>query len=240
MQRSFRGLFLFLATLGLVLDLGSKYGMFRWLYHEGEPVVEGAFQYSEWPLPRGEYNLIPGWFKFTAEFDTHTETGEGFLQSLRTWSAPVMPRVNHGALFGLGNEHKGFSNRGFAFVSFVAAVAIIIWSFRKNSTTDLWLSVSLGLILAGTIGNLYDRLVFGGVRDFLYFYKIDWPVFNIADCCLVVGASLLMVQEVLVPVKQPESAPEGTASANSATSAASAIVGETALTASPTSEAQRA
>jgi lipoprotein signal peptidase len=57
--------------------------------------------------------------------------------------------------------------------------------------------VALGLILGGTVGNLFDRLVFGGVRDFLYFYKIDWPVFNVADCCLVVGAGILLVQAVL-------------------------------------------
>jgi signal peptidase II len=53
------------------------------------------------------------------------------------------------------------------------------------------------LILAGTLGNLYDRLVFDGVRDFLHFYLIDWPVFNIADCCLVCGAFLLLAQAFL-------------------------------------------
>ena len=65
---------------------------------------------------------------------------------------------------------------------------------------------ALGLILGGTIGNLYDRLVFGGVRYFLYFHYIEWPVFNIADCCLVVGAGLLLVQAVFVP--PPEDKPE--------------------------------
>ena len=67
---------------------------------------------------------------------------------------------------------------------------------------------ALGLILGGTIGNLYDRLVFGGVRDFLYFYKIEWPVFNVADCCLVVGAALLLVQAVFVaPQEEQQPAP---------------------------------
>jgi len=54
--------------------------------------------------------------------------------------------------------------------------------------------MALGLILAGTLGNLYDRVVFGGVRDFLFFYYINWPVFNVADCCLVCGAFLLLIQ----------------------------------------------
>jgi lipoprotein signal peptidase len=50
------------------------------------------------------------------------------------------------------------------------------------------------LILAGTLGNLFDRVVFGGVRDFLYFYWFEWPVFNVADCFLVCGAGLLLLQ----------------------------------------------
>jgi lipoprotein signal peptidase len=53
----------------------------------------------------------------------------------------------------------------------------------------------LGLILAGTLGNLYDRILFNGVRDFFHWdYLYNWPVFNVADCCLVVGAGLLLVQ----------------------------------------------
>ncbi|MGL4422151.1 MAG: signal peptidase II, partial [Gemmataceae bacterium] len=73
--------------------------------------------------------------------------------------------------------------------------------------TDRWLSMALGLILGGTLGNFYDRVVFGGVRDFLYFYKIEWPVFNIADCCLVVGAAILLVQALFTPSTAPAVAP---------------------------------
>ena len=51
----------------------------------------------------------------------------------------------------------------------------------------------------------------GGVRDFLYFYKIEWPVFNVADCCLVCGAFLLLAQAFLAqPVAAPAvAAPRG-------------------------------
>ena len=46
---------------------------------------------------------------------------------------------------------------------------------------------ALGLILGGTLGNLYDRVVYDGVRDFIdwHYHDLEWPVFNIADCCLV-------------------------------------------------------
>src|SRR5262249_33652332 len=87
-----------------------------------------------------------------------------------------------------------YANTIFALVSVVAVVAIAFWSTRRSTARDWALCAALGLILGGTLGNLYDRLIFFGVRDFLYFYWIEWPVFNIADCCLVCGAFLLLGQ----------------------------------------------
>ena len=49
------------------------------------------------------------------------------------------------------------------------------------------------MIIAGAIGNLIDRILYGYVIDFLYFKLIDFPIFNFADCCVVVGAILLLV-----------------------------------------------
>jgi signal peptidase II len=85
----------------------------------------------------------------------------------------------------------------------IAALGISIWGMRKQTGRDKWLCISLGLILAGTVGNLFDRVVFGGVRDFLYFYLIEWPVFNVADCCLVIGALMLLVQAVFAKKADP-------------------------------------
>ena len=124
-----------------------------------------------------------------------------------------MPRVNKGALFGIGNEREGGANALFAGVSIFAGLAIISWSFYRATASDRLLCSALGLILAGTIGNLYDRLVFGGVRDFLHWYKLyDWPVFNIADCCLVCGAFLLLAHAFLT---HPATTTERTATESS-------------------------
>ena len=109
--------------------------------------------------------------------------------------------MNHGALFSLGAENGGSANRFFACVSVLAAVGISIWALLRKTREDRWLCVALGLILSGTLGNLFDRIVFGGVRDFLYFYLIDWPVFNVADCGLVVGAIMLLLQAVFAKPK---------------------------------------
>lgn len=198
--RSFRWLFLALAVTGLTVDLGSKYVIFHWLHHDGQPADDGPFKV--WPNLRGEYDLVPGWFKLSAEFELANPPDSGVLGKLQTVSAPIMPRVNHGALFGIGGQHKWLANSVFATVSIIAAIAIFVWGTRTTARADRWLSLSLGLILGGTIGNFYDRVVFGGVRDFLYFYKVEWPVFNIADCCLVVGASVLLIQALFAPAPQ--------------------------------------
>jgi lipoprotein signal peptidase len=168
-----------LATLGVVADQVSKYRVFHWLYNDGDG---------------GEFEIIPGVFKLYTRFTARQETGAGLLAHLRSWGGDGLPQVNQGALFGLGNGHKEIANAVFAGISIVAALAILYWGTRRATGRDGVLSIALGLILAGTLGNLYDRLVFGGVRDFLYFYWIEWPVFNVADCCLVCGAFLLLVQ----------------------------------------------
>lgn len=191
-QRTFRWLTAILAVVGLAADQATKYEVFRRLY-------PGANEF-----PRGENDLLPGWFKLTAEFDPASAPSDGILKSLQTYSAPVMPRVNHGALFGLGSGRKGGANGFFAAISMLAAVGILVWVSRKSAATDGWLSAALGLILGGTVGNLYDRLVFNGVRDFLYFYRIDWPVFNVADCCLVVGAGMLLLHAMFTPSTPPQ------------------------------------
>ena len=195
---SYRWLLLSLAIFGFTADQVTKYGMFSWLYTKVDP-----------RSMTGEQEVVPGWFKFIAQFDLETKPCDCGVAELQTWSAPVMPRVNHGALFGMGGSHKGLANTLFLAVSVAASLAILIWGTRGSVTKDRWLSAALGLILGGTLGNLYDRIVFGGVRDFLYFYKVEWPVFNVADCCLVVGAGLLLVQAVFVaPKPEQPAAPE--------------------------------
>jgi signal peptidase II len=203
---SYRWLFWTLAILGLCLDQGSKYGVFAWLAH----YPPNAY------LDR-EAAVIPGVFYLSVTFTDKTDTGEGWRSRLRTISSDNLPKVNHGALWGIGDRRDGAEdesdfNHVFALVSVAAAVAIIIWSFRKSTASDRWLCMALGLILAGTLGNLYDRVVFLGVRDFLqWVYLFNFPRFNIADSCLVCGAALLLVQAFFaVPHEKPR--PVATAS----------------------------
>ena len=116
--------------------------------------------------------------------------------------------LNEGALFGLG-QGMGMV---FAAVS-CAAIAGILWMVSRGETrTDGALLTALGLITGGIIGNLWDRLGIPGlvwhapaervgqpvlaVRDWIHFQLdgvIDWPIFNLADTWLVIGAGLLLL-----------------------------------------------
>jgi len=190
--RSYRWLLFTLAVFGFAADQASKYGMFNWLYAPGQFV--------------GKRDVVPGAFMFLVQYDPSAPASDC---PLAKWNGPVPPRVNHGALFSLGGQFKADANKVFGTVSVLAALGISLWGLRRATGRDKWLCVALGLILGGTVGNLFDRVVFGGVRDFLYFYLIDWPVFNVADSCLVVGAGLLLVQAVFGKKKEPEApAPE--------------------------------
>ncbi|WP_165066202.1 signal peptidase II [Paludisphaera rhizosphaerae] len=114
---------------------------------------------------------------------------------------------NKGALWGFG---RGVSHSSliFASLSVVAGVAIVGWLFVGGAATSLPLTIALGLIMAGAIGNCYDRLVFGQVRDFVHFHvdsiNFDWAIFNFADVMLVSGAITLVLFAL-----RPEPTPEG-------------------------------
>ncbi len=189
-QRSYQWVLFVLAFVGLAADQASKYGMFNWLYEPGKEY--------------GAREVINGVFKFLVQFK---EASTADANALVRWNSPVEPQVNHGALFSLGGEFKTNANRFFTIVSALAALGIIAWSFKLSTRTDKWLCIALGLILGGTIGNLFDRIVFGGVRDFLYFYLIDWPIFNVADCCLVCGAILLLLLSLFSNTKPTDAKP---------------------------------
>ena len=72
-------------------------------------------------------------------------------------------------------------------------VSILLWKQSRPLTMS---GIALALILGGAVGNLWDRVASGRVVDFLLFYvkQYQWPVFNLADSAIVVGASLLVLE----------------------------------------------
>jgi len=76
-----------------------------------------------------------------------------------------------------------------------AAVVVVVYSVRSPVRNYL-LQVALGLILAGALGNLYDRITYGYVIDFLefYYHHYEWPSFNVADSAISTGVALLAIE----------------------------------------------
>jgi len=128
--------------------------------------------------------IIPGFFRLT-----HTEnTGAAF------------------SLFADSPAHwKTAMLIGFSAVAMVI-VSILLWKQRQAFTTT---SIALALILGGAAGNLWDRIASGRVVDFLLFYvkQYQWPVFNLADSSIVVGACLLVLEILFTHSKGLEHQP---------------------------------
>jgi signal peptidase II len=100
---------------------------------------------------------------------------------------------NTGAAFG---SFRG-NNTFFIAISCVALVVVLGLLLRAR-TPDRWRDLSLALLLAGILGNLTDRLLYGHVIDFLLFdlhipYAHPWPAFNVADSCISVAVVLFVI-----------------------------------------------
>jgi signal peptidase II len=130
-------------------------------------------------------------------------------QSTKQWVlrfiSPDEPRVlvadffslvnvtNTGAAFG---SFRG-NNTFFVVISSVALV-VVLGILLRARTHDRWRDLSLALLLAGILGNLTDRLLYGHVVDFLLFdlhilYAHPWPAFNVADSCISVAVVLFVI-----------------------------------------------
>jgi len=96
---------------------------------------------------------------------------------------------NHGAAFGV------LQNQRFLLLSVTAIIlAVVIFVYIKIPLASRYIPFAAVLVLlaAGATGNMADRIIHGYVVDFLYFELIDFPVFNIADCYVVISAAAAM------------------------------------------------
>ena len=102
---------------------------------------------------------------------------------------------NPGAAFGFAQGAPAWMFIGLT----VAALGLIGSFYRKIPAGDRFSAVSLGLIVAGALGNLIDRVRYGEVVDFLQFdlQLFIFPDFNVADSAIVIGVGLLLLDSVL-------------------------------------------
>lgn len=124
--------------------------------------------------------VIPGFFRLT-----HTE--------------------NTGAAFSLFADSNAPWKTGllvaFSGIALVL-VSVLLW---KNERAHVVTGIGLALIMGGALGNLWDRVARGRVVDFLLFYfkRYQWPVFNLADSAIVIGAGLLVLEILFHKSSEP-------------------------------------
>ena len=127
----------------------------------------------------------------------------GIDQLIKVWAAdhlaagaiPIIPGVlsltyheNFGAAFGILQNQKLFLV-GITSLVMICGLILLFSGFINNRLL-IW---SIALVLGGGVGNLIDRIWRGYVIDYIYFEPINFPIFNFADSCVVVGTGIIML-----------------------------------------------
>ncbi|MFC3681223.1 signal peptidase II [Bacterioplanoides pacificum] len=105
---------------------------------------------------------------------------------------------NRGAAFSFLANESGWQRWFFTAISLGVSAVLVVW-LKKLPRTQVWLPVALTLILGGALGNLFDRLVYGHVIDFIsvHWQQSYFPAFNLADSAITVGAIMMAIDVVL-------------------------------------------
>jgi signal peptidase II len=130
--------------------------------------------------------------------------GLHFIDMAPRENVPVLPFFNLVMVWNPGISYGLFPASGMVGTGLLAAFSLIAvvglgwWLWVSNRLT---LTVGLGLVIGGALGNLIDRLVHGKVADFFHFYGLgyDWYVFNVADAAITFGVIALLYDALLKP-----------------------------------------
>ncbi|MBS1855853.1 MAG: signal peptidase II [Acidobacteria bacterium] len=151
-------------------------------------LVLAADRFTKWLVesfvpPTGTIRIIPGCFD-------------------------IIHSQNRGVAFGILNDSTSEWRTTALVVLSAAAVifiGVLLWRPEKLDRRSLW---GLALVLGGAAGNLFDRIMWGRVTDFLELYAGDyhWPTFNLADSAIVIGSGLLIL-DMLRPKRQAANVP---------------------------------
>lgn len=113
--------------------------------------------------------------------------------------------LNPGAAFNFLSDAGGWQRYLFTAV----AIAAILWlssAILFSPTITTLTRIAFALIAGGAAGNLYDRVVYGAVVDWidLHYGGWHWPAFNLADCAIVAGAAIIVLAQLVIPSKNAD------------------------------------
>lgn len=112
---------------------------------------------------------------------------------------------NTGAAFSFLANAGGWQREFFIVLTLTISL-VLIWMLRSNHTNRV-LAIALSLVIGGAFGNLYDRVLYGHVVDFIQWHLAGyyWPAFNVADSAICIGAGLLIFDSFRKPADNPAS-----------------------------------
>ncbi|KQS81149.1 lipoprotein signal peptidase [Rhizobium sp. Leaf384] len=107
---------------------------------------------------------------------------------------------NYGVAFSMLSGMEGWFIVGMRLV----VVAFVLWLWRKTPKDRFFAHLGYAMIIAGALGNLVDRFLYGYVIDYILFYTETWSfaVFNLADAFISVGAGAIVLDEILQAKKR--------------------------------------
>lgn len=112
----------------------------------------------------------------------------------------IVKVINYGVSFGIFNKLQ-YGQIILSIATGLIISYVFYLMYKSKNNTDIFIYAT---IVAGGLGNLYDRLVFGGVFDFLDFHlgKYHWPAFNIADSLICIGIGLIILKDFVIFIKR--------------------------------------
>ena len=147
--------------------------------------------------------VLDQWTKWLVEMHLSEHTSHslipGFLQLIHV--------RNTGVAFGLFAAH-GNNFRVLVLIALgLAALTFVLYYYAVVPKEEKWLLLGLALVIGGAIGNLVDRVLNGGVTDFIDFYygSYHWHTFNVADSAITVGIGLLILSSFFGEAPEEES-----------------------------------
>ncbi len=166
------------AAVVLVLDQISKYAIFY-----GH--VVGKLGYTGAPA---DLTALKQFLASVAEKNSIPANGTFIVLSFT---------ANDAALFGIGNGTQ-WAARLLASMTAVFLFLLLFFAGRNHKKMSRLSAFTYGLLIGGSIGNLYDRIAFGYVRDMIYAKFIDFPIFNIADSAICIAIALIVIETLFV------------------------------------------
>ena len=115
---------------------------------------------------------------------------------------------NTGAAFSFLSDAAGWQRWFFVAVALVVTGVLVLW-LRRLGAGERWLAGALALVIGGAVGNLWDRVAYGYVVDFIDLHAAGWhwPAFNVADSAITVGVVVILLDGFLAGRREGDSEP---------------------------------